>query len=133
MSNLAARRLQVLIAEDHPSSQAVLTQALQALDAEVTPVANGFEAVRAYGRQAFDLILMDLQMPVMDGYEAIRMIRALEARTRRKPVPVVVVSAHDRPADVAAATAAGADMHVAKPVSVPTLLGAIDAVTAPAS
>ena len=123
--------LRLLVVEDDPTGRKVLVHALHPLQAEVTLAENGQEAVDAYERGAYDVVLMDLQMPVMDGYAATREIRAIEARLGRSRTPVVVVSAHTRPWEIEKAQGAGADYHIGKPLSVPTLLGTIDAVTEP--
>jgi len=123
--------LRVLIAEDDANSRKVLTAALERLRAELTLTENGREAVDAYQQQPFDVILMDLQMPVMDGYAATREIRALEGRRQSARTPIVVVSAHTRPWELEAAKGAGADYHLGKPLSVPALLGTIEAAVEP--
>jgi CheY-like chemotaxis protein len=89
--------LRVLIAEDDPNSRKVLTAALERMRPQLTITANGREAVDAFQRQPFDVVLMDLQMPVMDGYAATREIRALESQRQSSRTPIVVVSAHTRP------------------------------------
>ena len=124
-------RLRVLVVEDDPNGRKVLVHALDPLKPEVVVTEDGQEAVDAYRRGAFDVVLMDLQLPRMDGYAATREIRAIEATAGRSRTPVVVVSAHTRPWDVQAAQVAGADYHLGKPLSVPALLGTIDAAVTP--
>jgi CheY-like chemotaxis protein len=87
---------------------------------------NGAEAVDAAKTGGFDAILMDIQMPVMDGFEATRLIRAWEAETGRQRMPILIVSANGLQEHVDAGKAAGADGHLNKPVSVPQLLGALE-------
>jgi CheY-like chemotaxis protein len=70
---------------------------------------------------------MDLKMPGMDGYTAIREIRRMETQARRARTPIVVVSAHTRDWERAEVRAAGGDFHLAKPISVPALLGTVEA------
>jgi two-component system, sensor histidine kinase len=123
--------LRVLVVEDDPNGRKVLEHALDALKPQLTLAEDGRQAVEAFARQPFDVVLMDLQLPVMDGYAATREIRAIEERSGRGRTPVVVVSAHTRPWEVEAAQGAGADHHLGKPLSVPALLGVIDALTAP--
>ena len=86
---------------------------------------DGAQAVEAVEREAFDAILMDIQMPVMDGLEATRRIRALEAAAGRPRTPLYIVSANGLEEHVAAGRAAGADAHFGKPVQVAQLLGAL--------
>jgi CheY-like chemotaxis protein len=123
--------LRVLIAEDDPNSRKVLTAALERMRPQLTITANGREAVDAFQRQPFDVVLMDLQMPVMDGYAATREIRALESQRQSSRTPIVVVSAHNRPWELEQARGAGADYHLGKPLNVPALLGTIEAAVAP--
>ena len=123
--------LRVLVVEDKPINRQVLGLILETVNAKTTFAENGLEGVRAYQQEPFDVVLMDLRMPVMDGYEATREIRAVEARRRTQRTPVIVVSAHTRPHEIEAARAAGADHHMGKPVNVPALLGAIQGATDP--
>ena len=123
--------LRVLVVEDDPNSRKVLVHALDTMKAELTLAENGQQAVDAFRRQPFDVVLMDLQMPVMDGYVATREMRAHESRAGIGRTPIVVVSAHTRPWEIEAATGAGADYHLGKPLNVPVLLGTIEAVVTP--
>ena len=88
-------------------------------------VANGAEALEAWRGGSFDLVLMDMQMPVMDGLTAIGRIRAHEAANGLSRAPVIMLTANALPEHVRAAAEAGADRHLAKPVTAQTLLGAI--------
>ena len=121
--------LRVLVVEDKPINRQVLGLILETVNAQTTFAENGLEGVRAYQEEPFDVVLMDLRMPVMDGYQATREIRAVEASRRTPRTPVIVVSAHTRPHEIQAAQQAGADHHLGKPVSVPALLGAIQGAT----
>jgi CheY-like chemotaxis protein len=123
--------LRVLVVEDDPNSRKVLIHALDRMKAELTVAENGQQAVEAFRTGPFDVVLMDLQMPVMDGYAATREIRAHESRSGAARTPIVVVSAHTRPWELEAAQGAGADYHLGKPLNVPALLGTIEAVVAP--
>jgi len=123
--------LRVLVVEDKPINRQVLGLILETVNARTTFAENGLEGVRAYQQEPFDVVLMDLRMPIMDGYEATREIRAVEATRRSPRTPVIVVSAHTRPHEIEAAREAGADHHMGKPVNVPALLGAIQGATDP--
>jgi CheY-like chemotaxis protein len=125
VSDAAQPRLRVLLAEDHPANRAVMELVLGLIDADLCAVENGAEAVAAYRTEPFDVVLMDLQMPVMDGLTAIREIRALERSGRRPRTPILAVTANALAEHVAAAAAAGADRHIAKPIVAETLLSAI--------
>jgi CheY-like chemotaxis protein len=88
-------------------------------------VENGQEAVDALERETFDVVLMDLQMPVMDGLTATRTIREREAERGLPRTPVVVVSANIMPEQKAASAAAGADEHLGKPVRAEELIAVV--------
>ncbi|HYD27262.1 ATP-binding protein [Brevundimonas sp.] len=122
--------LRVLLADDHPTNQRVVQIILGSQGAEVLTVDDGAEAVAAFETGEFDIVLMDMQMPVMDGLAATRAIRAHE-RTRpgRRRTPVVMLSANAMAHHREGAIDAGADMHLAKPVTAASLLAGIAAVT----
>ncbi|MFA7263599.1 MAG: ATP-binding protein [Caulobacter sp.] len=121
-----SRAPRVLLAEDHAINRKVVELLFGGTGVELTSVENGAEAVEAAAREAFDLILMDMQMPVMDGLTAIRTIRAAEAAGGRSPAPIWALSANALPEHVAASLAAGADGHLSKPVSAGALFGALE-------
>jgi len=116
------RPVRVLIADDHPTNRAVLEVILSFIQAELVTVEDGAQALEAFKTGNFDIVLMDLQMPVMDGLSAIREIRRFEAETGRHATPVLAVSANAMSEHVAASRAAGADQHIAKPVIPDALL-----------
>ena len=127
--------LRILLADDHPTNRKVIELMLGGGMAVLTSVEDGDQAVAAFGAQAFDLVLMDMQMPVMDGLTATREIRRLEAASARGRVPIIMLTANALPEHVAAAKAAGADLHLAKPIIAPALFEAINTaldMTAPA-
>ncbi len=111
--------LRVLLAEDNPVNQKVATFMLHRLGHRVDVVANGLEAVDAVRRVAYDVVLMDVQMPELDGIGATRAIRA-DLDAHRQP-PIVAMTANVLPEDRAACTAAGMDAHLPKPVRLPDL------------
>ena len=116
--------VRILLAEDNPANRAVVELILGAAGVDLVSVENGAEAVDAFAAQPFDLVLMDLQMPVMDGLTAIRLIREGEPDAAR--TPIIVLSANVQAEHVEASAAAGADMHLAKPIVAATLLGALE-------
>ncbi|MDO8902545.1 MAG: response regulator [Phenylobacterium sp.] len=118
--------LRVLLADDNPTNRRVVELMLDAAGVEVVSVENGAEALTALAASAFDLVLMDLRMPVMDGFEAIRAIRQAEAKGYR--LPIIVLSANAGPEDREASAQAGADRHIAKPIRAENLFGAISQV-----
>ncbi|NCC27188.1 MAG: response regulator [Gammaproteobacteria bacterium] len=101
----------ILVVEDKPVNQAVAKRLLEKTGARVTLVDDGAAAVAIVATQPFDLVLMDLQMPVMDGFEATRLIRA-----RAPDLPVIALSAAVMDDDRERARAAGVDAHLAKPI-----------------
>jgi CheY-like chemotaxis protein len=120
---VSGRRIQVLVAEDTATGRQVIRQHLDHEGFELTFAEDGEQAVRMTRERSFDVILMDLRMPVMDGLEAIRIIRADEGgRTR---TPIVVVTANDSAADMRTSIEAGADAHVSKPVSRMDIVGVV--------
>jgi PAS domain S-box-containing protein len=118
--------LRVLAADDHPVNRKVIEMILREAGAEVTSAGNGAEAVEAFRNGAFDLILMDMQMPVLDGLSAIREIRRIEQDEQRPPTLTMVLSANTLPDHVQASIAAGADGHMAKPITAARLLSAVE-------
>ncbi|RZJ79332.1 MAG: response regulator, partial [Brevundimonas sp.] len=118
--------LRVLLAEDHPTNQRVVQLILGASGAELTIVDDGRRALEAFAADAFDVVLMDMQMPVMDGLTATRAIRALEAQRGAAPTPIVMLSANAMSEHREEARLAGADLHVAKPITAESLLAGID-------
>ena len=121
------RRLRVLLAEDHPTNQRVVQLILASQDADLTIVEDGAEAVAAFAEGDFDVVLMDMQMPRMDGLTATRAIRDLEARRGGAATPVIMLSANATIEHQQEALEAGADLHLAKPITAASLLGGIQA------
>jgi CheY-like chemotaxis protein len=116
---------QVLVVDDNAVNRKLVELILGTIDAQVVSAENGLEAVRAVELGSFDLVLMDLQMPVMDGLTAIRRIRAWESAAQRRRTPIVVLSANVMSEHRQASAAAGADDHIAKPVGVEQLIAAV--------
>jgi PAS domain S-box-containing protein len=114
--------LRVLLAEDHPTNRRVVELILGAAGVDLTCVENGVEAVDAFRRRAFDLILMDMQMPLMDGLAAIEEIRKIEAAAGAPRMPIHVLTANAMPEHISASIAAGADVHLSKPILADALL-----------
>jgi len=120
------RVTRILAAEDNKMNQEVLSALLGATGADLTLVSNGRQAVEAWRTGNFDVILMDVQMPVMDGVMATREIRALEAMDSLARTPIVALTANAMTHQVDEYLAAGMDDHVAKPVRVEKLFAAIE-------
>jgi CheY-like chemotaxis protein len=98
---------------------------LEPFGAVLTVVGNGAEAVEALERSAFDLVLMDMQMPVMDGLAATREIRRREQERKVHPTPIAMLSANAMDDHVAMGAEAGADWHIAKPITPDSLLAGV--------
>jgi signal transduction histidine kinase/DNA-binding response OmpR family regulator len=116
----ATRAERILVVEDNAVNQRLTTRQLQRIGFAAGVVANGSEAVEAHAAAPYDLILMDVQMPVMDGFEATAAIRRCELRTREH-VPIIAMTANARGEDRDACLAAGMDDYVAKPVTLADL------------
>jgi len=126
----SGRRSRILLVEDTPVSAEVVTEILRAAGYEVELAVDGLQAVDAARSGAFDLVLMDCQIPGIDGYEAARRIRALEslgalARSRSRRVPILALTASAAVEDMERARFAGMDGHIAKPIDARRLLTAI--------
>ena len=117
----ANHRPRVLVVEDNDVNQLISKAMLERLQCEVAMVSNGAEAIDAFTSRAFDLILMDCNMPVMDGFEATRRIRALEQQEKLTPVPIVALTAHALDHIKQECFAAGMDGHLSKPFDVAQL------------
>jgi len=111
--------LHVLVVDDNAINQRVASRSLQKLGCRVDTAANGREAVEAASRTTYALILMDCQMPDMDGYEATRVLRAREADGPR--TPIVAMTAGARAEDREACLACGMDDYLSKPFALPDL------------
>ena len=120
----------VLLVEDNPVASAVAAGILRHLGAAVEIATDGREAVAAFTRHSFDLILMDCQMPEMDGFQATREIRRLEGESGAHRTTIVALTAHALAEDQRRCLAAGMDDHLAKPARRETLASVLAACTA---
>jgi signal transduction histidine kinase/ActR/RegA family two-component response regulator len=117
--------LRVLVAEDHPTNRKVVEIVLEPFGVDLTMVEDGQAALDVLDHDRFDAVLMDMQMPVMDGLTATRAIRAREAASGDGRMLVIMLTANAMEEHVAAAHAAGADLHLAKPLHPGQLLEAL--------
>jgi PAS domain S-box-containing protein len=119
--------MQVLVAEDNSVNRKVIQKLLERLGCSVKVAENGREAVEKWKLGSFDIVLMDVQMPEMDGLEATRLIRQAESAATRACLrtPIVAITAHALPADRERCLLAGMDAHVSKPVTLDSLAAAL--------
>jgi two-component system sensor histidine kinase/response regulator len=110
----------ILVVDDNAANLRVTQALLETLGCQVTLASNGLEAVATFRDRAFDLVLMDCQMPEMDGYEAARLIRQIEAFGQRR-TPIVALTAHAMPGSREASLDAGMDDQLTKPLTVSAL------------
>jgi len=127
VDNTGERNLRLLAAEDNPTNQQVLAAVMESLGIDIDIVADGKQAVEAWKHGGYDLVLMDIQMPVMDGIDAARAIRGIEVEEQRKRTPIVALTANALTHQVEEYMAAGMDGHVAKPIEIAKLYEAISA------
>ena len=122
----AAQPLRILLAEDSPDNRLLIAAYFKRLPYQIETAENGKVAVEKFCCGRYDLVLMDIQMPVMDGYTAVRTIRAWETEHRRPATPILALTASTLDDDIRRAFAAGCNAHIAKPVRKATLLTAIE-------
>ena len=120
------RGASILVAEDNSANLLLVTRLLEKHGARVTPAEDGQEAVDRWTSGAFDLILMDLQMPSVDGFEAAQRIRVLEA-ARGGRVPILACTASTFRGDEWRVLGAGMDGWITKPIRISSLLAAVSA------
>lgn len=119
----ATREVSILLAEDNYINQLVMTKTLEKIGHRITTVTNGIDAVEAVRKEPFDLILMDLHMPIMNGFEAVKRIRE---ELKEKSPPIIAVTANALKGDREKCLAAGMDEYVSKPVKREVLLKLIN-------
>jgi signal transduction histidine kinase/CheY-like chemotaxis protein len=116
----------ILLVDDNSDNRLLITSYLKKLPHVVVEAENGQLAVAAFQAQPFDLVFMDVQMPVLDGHEATRRIRAWERQQQRKSVPIIALTAHASKEEADRSLAAGCTAHMTKPVKKAALLQAIE-------
>ena len=124
------RALRILAAEDNATNQMVLSTIIQIFGAELEIVGDGAKAVEAWDIGDYDVILMDIQMPVMDGMTATSEIRRRETLQKRARTPIIALSANAMVHQIKEYLAVGMDGHVAKPIELPKLHAALEAALA---
>jgi CheY-like chemotaxis protein len=125
-SQAGERAMEILVAEDSEDNRFLLVAYLNNRPYELTFAENGREALAAFAAGGFDLVLMDVQMPVMDGWAATAALRALERERSLRPVPIVALTANARVEDAEQSQTAGCNTHLSKPISKEKLIAAIE-------
>ncbi|HUU39882.1 MAG TPA: response regulator, partial [Desulfatiglandales bacterium] len=130
------RDFTILLVEDYPTNQQVAMRNLRSASYHVDLAENGMQAVKAFKQKHYDLILMDIQMPVMDGYNAAKEIRDLEGKYKKdsnrkifegsKRVPIIAMTAHVMKGDREKCLDAGMDDYISKPLRKKALLSMIE-------
>jgi signal transduction histidine kinase/DNA-binding response OmpR family regulator len=119
------RALRILLAEDNPLNQQVARGMLEEMGHSVTLAVNGQEAVEQFQKATFDLIFMDIQMPVMSGYEATAILQEQQKHSARR-IPIVAMTAHAMSGDREKCLAAGMDDYISKPITLDSLFAVIE-------
>jgi CheY-like chemotaxis protein len=117
--------LRILLVDDTPENRFLIQTYLKKTAHKLEMAENGEVALSIFKQQSCDLVLMDMQMPVMDGYTATREIRKWEQENGRKPTPVVALTAHAMTEDAKKSLDAGCSSHVVKPIRKATLMDVI--------
>jgi PAS domain S-box-containing protein len=118
--------LRILLVEDNLVNRALATAILKKWGHSVVQAADGREALQMIGAETFDLILMDLQMPELDGFEVTRRIRALEQAGGVRRTPIAALTAHAMPGDRERCLACGMDDYISKPLRIPELIALLE-------
>lgn len=121
--DMADKRL--LLVEDNPDNRLLVKAYLKPLQIQIDEAENGQQAIESFSAAEYDLILMDVQMPVMDGHEATRQIRALEAQRASSAVPIIALTAHAIKEEIDKCLAAGCNQHLSKPIKKAVLIETI--------
>ncbi|MCH7694851.1 MAG: response regulator [Proteobacteria bacterium] len=117
--------LKILLVEDNPDNRLLIRAYLKKLPYQLDEAENGQIAVEMFQQSDYDLVFMDVQMPVMDGHQATRIIRAWEAEHARKSTPIIALTAHAIKEEIDKCMQAGCDTHLSKPVKKATILDTI--------
>ena len=120
------RKVRLLLAEDNPVNQKVALRIIEKLGYRADAVANGKEAIKALEMIPYDLVLMDVQMPEMDGIEATRVIRAGNNGVKNQAIPIIAMTAHALKEDRERCLAAGMDYYLTKPIRPQDLADAVE-------
>lgn len=126
ISEARRRKIRILLAEDNITNQQVAVSILKKLGFRADAVADGQEAIQALETVPYDIVLMDVQMPVMDGFEATRQIRNPQSAVRNHKIPIIAMTAHAMKGDREKCLEAGMDDYISKPVAPQALAEALE-------
>jgi CheY-like chemotaxis protein/HPt (histidine-containing phosphotransfer) domain-containing protein len=126
IAETSRRRLRVLVVEDNTTNRVIAIKMLQKLGHVADAVGNGREAVESLKRMPYDIVLMDCQMPVMDGFDATRLIRRTDSGVRNPQIPIIALTAHAMKGDRQLCLDAGMNDYLSKPVSPQCLAEALE-------
>ena len=121
--------VRILAADDSNDNRFLISAFLKGFDCDLTIVENGQEALDAFKAGQFDIVLMDMQMPLMDGFAATRLIRQWENENNLPVTPVVALTAYSLPEEIKQCTDAGCSDHISKPIRKKNLLAVIEGFT----
>ncbi len=124
-ANATERSIKILLVDDADDNRLLVRAFLKRTSFQLVEAVNGEESLRLFQEQPFDLVLMDMQMPIMDGFAATQHIRAWEQAHKRSTVPIIALTAHAMKEDVARTIEAGCTLHLTKPITKGTLLETI--------
>ncbi|MEA3266832.1 MAG: response regulator [Candidatus Fermentibacteria bacterium] len=123
--NAERKLIRILAADDSSDNRFLLSAFLKKFPCDLTIVENGQEALDAFKEAEFDIVLMDMQMPVLDGFAATRLIREWEIGKGHDATPILALTAYALPEEIKHCTDAGCDSHISKPVRKKKLIQAI--------
>lgn len=118
--------VKILAADDSSDNRFLLKAFLKNYNCELFLVENGQEAFEAFVAKHFDVVLMDMQMPVLDGFKASQLIRKFERENNLTPTPILALTAYSLPEEIKQCTDAGCNGHISKPVRKKVLIETID-------
>ncbi|MBF0620460.1 MAG: PocR ligand-binding domain-containing protein [Magnetococcales bacterium] len=122
-------KLRILLVDDAEDNRLLIQAFLKKMPHHIVMAVNGAEAVARFKEDVFDLILMDIQMPIMDGYEATRRIRLWEQETHRDPTTIIALTAHAMVEESQQIMASGCNVHLTKPIGKKRLIKAINKIS----
>jgi len=121
--------LSILLVDDNADNRLLIQAYVKKLPYTIVEAENGQLAVEKFQQAVFDVVLMDVQMPIMDGHQATRTIRAWEKANNKRATPIIALTAHAIKEEIDKCLAAGCDSHLSKPVKKATLIDTLQSIT----